>query len=134
MIWLPVSVVFTLTSAVTLLFNQLGWESQLSWCFAVSVQHQVIIWYSAVIIRKLFHNFYTSWKKVQRSGPQRWVWPWLRWQTCTVFLNMWSLQWWKCWFTGLATVEAYNAKANEWFHVNPMNTRRSSVGVGVVGG
>lgn len=36
-------------------------------------------------------------------------------------------------FTGLATIEAYNAKANEWFHINPMNTRRSSVGVGVVG-
>lgn len=25
-------------------------------------------------------------------------------------------------------------KTNEWFHVAPMNTRRSSVGVGVVGG
>lgn len=37
-------------------------------------------------------------------------------------------------FLGLATVEAYNAKANEWFHIQPMNTRRSSVGVGVVGG
>uniref|UniRef100_A0A8C2K856 Kelch-like family member 2 n=1 Tax=Cyprinus carpio TaxID=7962 RepID=A0A8C2K856_CYPCA len=34
----------------------------------------------------------------------------------------------------LATVEAYNAKANEWFHVSPMNTRRSSVGVGVLKG
>jgi hypothetical protein len=31
-------------------------------------------------------------------------------------------------------VEAYNIKSNEWFHVAPMNTRRSSVGVGVVGG
>lgn len=35
---------------------------------------------------------------------------------------------------GLATVEAYNSKTNEWFHIAPMNTRRSSVGVGVVGG
>ncbi|XP_072262944.1 kelch-like protein 2 [Pyxicephalus adspersus] len=39
-----------------------------------------------------------------------------------------------CFSLGLATVEAYNVKANEWFHVAPMNTRRSSVGVGVVGG
>lgn len=31
-------------------------------------------------------------------------------------------------------MEAYNIKSNEWFHVAPMNTRRSSVGVGVVGG
>lgn len=36
--------------------------------------------------------------------------------------------------TGLSSVEAYNMKANEWFRVAPMNTRRSSVGVGVVGG
>lgn len=36
--------------------------------------------------------------------------------------------------TGLSSVEAYNIKSNEWFHVAPMNTRRSSVGVGVVGG
>lgn len=35
---------------------------------------------------------------------------------------------------GLSSVEAYNVKTNEWFHVAPMNTRRSSVGVGVVGG
>ncbi|MBN3291114.1 KLHL2 protein, partial [Polypterus senegalus] len=36
--------------------------------------------------------------------------------------------------SGLSSVEAYNTKTNEWFHVVPMNTRRSSVGVGVVGG
>ncbi|NIG59208.1 kelch-like protein 2 [Pontoporia blainvillei] len=36
-----------------------------------------------------------------------------------------------CW---LSSVEAYNIKSNEWFHVAPMNTRRSSVGVAVVGG
>uniref|UniRef100_A0A8B9PBU2 Kelch like family member 2 n=1 Tax=Apteryx owenii TaxID=8824 RepID=A0A8B9PBU2_APTOW len=35
---------------------------------------------------------------------------------------------------GLSSVEVYNLKTNEWFHVAPMNTRRSSVGVGVVGG
>lgn len=35
---------------------------------------------------------------------------------------------------GLASVEAYNYKTNEWFFVAPMNTRRSSVGVGVVEG
>lgn len=35
---------------------------------------------------------------------------------------------------GLASVEAYNYKVNEWFFVAPMNTRRSSVGVGVVEG
>lgn len=35
---------------------------------------------------------------------------------------------------GLSTVEAYNAKTDEWFHVLPMSTRRSSVGVGVVNG
>lgn len=35
---------------------------------------------------------------------------------------------------GLASVEAYNLKTNEWFFVAPMNTRRSSVGVGVVEG
>lgn len=37
-------------------------------------------------------------------------------------------------YAGLATVEAYNSKNNEWFHVAPMSTRRSSVGVGVVAG
>ncbi|KAK7878307.1 hypothetical protein WMY93_031126 [Mugilogobius chulae] len=36
--------------------------------------------------------------------------------------------------TGLSTVEAYNSKTDEWFHVLPMSTRRSSVGVGVVNG
>uniref|UniRef100_A0A8C4I7W6 Kelch-like family member 2 n=1 Tax=Dicentrarchus labrax TaxID=13489 RepID=A0A8C4I7W6_DICLA len=35
---------------------------------------------------------------------------------------------------GLSTIEAYNAKTDEWFHVLPMSTRRSSVGVGVVNG
>lgn len=39
-----------------------------------------------------------------------------------------------CFIIGLSSVEAYNIKSNEWFHVAPMNTRRSSVGVGVVGG
>ena len=39
-----------------------------------------------------------------------------------------------CVYTGLSTVETYNAKTNEWLHVLPMNTRRSSVGVGVVNG
>lgn len=39
-----------------------------------------------------------------------------------------------CVFAGLATVEAYNSKTDEWFHVLPMSTRRSSVGVGVVNG
>ncbi|KAI2656731.1 Kelch-like protein 3 [Labeo rohita] len=34
----------------------------------------------------------------------------------------------------LSSVEAYNPKANEWMFVAPMNTRRSSVGVGVVDG
>uniref|UniRef100_A0A8C2ZNI4 Kelch like family member 2 n=1 Tax=Cyclopterus lumpus TaxID=8103 RepID=A0A8C2ZNI4_CYCLU len=34
----------------------------------------------------------------------------------------------------LSTIEAYNAKTDEWFHVLPMSTRRSSVGVGVVNG
>lgn len=34
----------------------------------------------------------------------------------------------------MSSVEVYNLKTNEWFHVAPMNTRRSSVGVGVVGG
>ncbi|KAI4569838.1 hypothetical protein MJT46_007132 [Ovis ammon polii x Ovis aries] len=38
-----------------------------------------------------------------------------------------------CW-QGLASVEAYSYKTNEWFFVAPMNTRRSSVGVGVVEG
>ncbi|MBN3295443.1 KLHL2 protein, partial [Amia calva] len=36
--------------------------------------------------------------------------------------------------SSLSTVEAYNTKSNEWFHIIPMNTRRSSVGVGVVAG
>lgn len=31
-------------------------------------------------------------------------------------------------------MEVYNPKANEWMFVAPMNTRRSSVGVGVVDG
>lgn len=31
-------------------------------------------------------------------------------------------------------MEVYNPKANEWIFVAPMNTRRSSVGVGVVDG
>lgn len=35
---------------------------------------------------------------------------------------------------GLASVEAYNPKTNDWVFVAPMNTRRSSVGVGVVDG
>ncbi len=39
-----------------------------------------------------------------------------------------------CVFAGLSTIEAYNAKTDEWFHVLPMSTRRSSVGVGVVNG
>lgn len=80
----------------------------------------------------LIANYFTTFMHIVKRGLdlQRWVW----WWTCTVFLHLWTLQWWKCWFAGLATVEAYNAKANEWFHVNPMNTRRSSVGVGVVGG
>lgn len=39
-----------------------------------------------------------------------------------------------CAFAGLSTIEAYNAKTDEWFHVLPMSTRRSSVGVGVVNG
>lgn len=39
-----------------------------------------------------------------------------------------------CVSAGLSTVEAYNAKTDEWFHVLPMSTRRSSVGVGVVNG
>ncbi|CAB1337008.1 unnamed protein product, partial [Coregonus sp. 'balchen'] len=34
--------------------------------------------------------------------------------------------------SGLSSVEAYNYKTNEWMFVAPMNTRRSSVGVGVV--
>lgn len=37
-------------------------------------------------------------------------------------------------FAGLSTIEAYNTKTDEWFHVLPMSTRRSSVGVGVVNG
>lgn len=37
-------------------------------------------------------------------------------------------------FSGLSTVEAYNYKTNEWMYVAAMNTRRSSVGVGVVDG
>lgn len=37
-------------------------------------------------------------------------------------------------FPGLSTIEAYNTKTDEWFHVVPMSTRRSSVGVGVVNG
>lgn len=37
-------------------------------------------------------------------------------------------------FSGLSTIEAYNTKTDEWFHVQPMSTRRSSVGVGVVNG
>lgn len=36
--------------------------------------------------------------------------------------------------SGLSTVEAYNYKTNEWMYVASMNTRRSSVGVGVVNG
>lgn len=36
--------------------------------------------------------------------------------------------------SGLSTVEAYNYKTNEWLYVASMNTRRSSVGVGVVEG
>lgn len=36
--------------------------------------------------------------------------------------------------SGLSSVEAYNPKINEWVFVAPMNTRRSSVGVGVVDG
>lgn len=36
--------------------------------------------------------------------------------------------------SGLSTVEAYNHKTNEWMYVGAMNTRRSSVGVGVVNG
>lgn len=36
--------------------------------------------------------------------------------------------------SGLSTVEAYNYKSNEWLYVASMNTRRSSVGVGVVEG
>ncbi|KAK3565115.1 hypothetical protein QTP86_033167 [Hemibagrus guttatus] len=36
--------------------------------------------------------------------------------------------------SGLASVEAYNPKTNDWVFVAPMNTRRSSVGVGVVDG
>lgn len=39
-----------------------------------------------------------------------------------------------CVLAGLSTIEAYNAKTDEWFHVLPMSTRRSSVGVGVVNG
>lgn len=39
-----------------------------------------------------------------------------------------------CALAGLSTIEAYNAKTDEWFHVLPMSTRRSSVGVGVVNG
>ncbi|XP_016108651.1 kelch-like protein 3 [Sinocyclocheilus grahami] len=35
---------------------------------------------------------------------------------------------------GLSSVEVYSPKANEWMFVAPMNTRRSSVGVGVVDG
>lgn len=37
-------------------------------------------------------------------------------------------------FPGLSSVEAYNPKTNDWVFVAPMNTRRSSVGVGVVDG
>lgn len=40
----------------------------------------------------------------------------------------------ECLSVGLSSVEAYNPKANEWMFVAPMNTRRSSVGVGVVDG
>lgn len=36
--------------------------------------------------------------------------------------------------SGLSTVEAYSYKTNEWMYVGAMNTRRSSVGVGVVNG
>lgn len=35
---------------------------------------------------------------------------------------------------GLSSVEVYSPKADEWMFVAPMNTRRSSVGVGVVDG
>lgn len=37
-------------------------------------------------------------------------------------------------FPGLSSVEAYNPKTNDWVFVASMNTRRSSVGVGVVDG
>lgn len=35
---------------------------------------------------------------------------------------------------GLSTVEVFGHKSNEWLYVASMNTRRSSVGVGVVDG
>lgn len=56
--------------------------------------------------------------------------------TAENFQNVWLLYFWLtlCVFAGLSTVEAYNAKTDEWFHVAPMSTRRSSVGVGVVNG
>lgn len=44
-----------------------------------------------------------------------------------------EVSWVSC-LPGLASVEAYSYKTNEWFFVAPMNTRRSSVGVGVVEG
>ncbi len=36
--------------------------------------------------------------------------------------------------SGLNSVECYDPRNNEWRMVAPMSTRRSSVGVGVVGG
>ena len=47
-------------------------------------------------------------------------------QECTIFSLYLS--------SGLSTVEAFNYKTNEWIYVAHMNTRRSSVGVGVVDG
>uniref|UniRef100_A0A672MW90 Kelch-like protein 3 n=1 Tax=Sinocyclocheilus grahami TaxID=75366 RepID=A0A672MW90_SINGR len=40
----------------------------------------------------------------------------------------------KYFLSSLSSVEVYSPKANEWMFVAPMNTRRSSVGVGVVDG
>ncbi|KAM7323037.1 hypothetical protein ACRRTK_018542 [Alexandromys fortis] len=68
--------------------------------------------------------------EVMATAIQRLVWGRLHshshWQTW--FLASWAL------VQGLASVEAYSYKTNEWFFVAPMNTRRSSVGVGVVEG
>lgn len=52
-----------------------------------------------------------------------------------LFLNTYSLLDNTCYVpSGLSSVEAYSPKTNEWTFVASMNTRRSSVGVGVVDG
>ncbi|MGH0168598.1 UNVERIFIED_CONTAM: hypothetical protein FKN15_055010 [Acipenser sinensis] len=77
-------------------------------------------------LTKLVDYVYTAEIEVTEENVQYWKHTFADLHTCTELQSQANA------YAGLSSVEAYSSKSNEWFFVSPMNTRRSSVGVGVV--